>query len=79
MDQSVRQPEDLARITGYPVLAVIPYLETANDRSRNRFRRLVLAGGSLGMISISLMAVHFLYRPLDILWIKILRRLYISF
>jgi len=79
MDRSVRSPDELARVAGHPVLAVIPYLETPGDIFKRRRRRWAFAGGSIGLITIGLIAVHFLYRPLDILWLKIVRRLYLSF
>jgi uncharacterized protein involved in exopolysaccharide biosynthesis len=78
-DQSVRGPDELAQVAGHPVLAVIPYLDTLGDRLKKRRRRWALAGGCLGLVAIGLLAVHFLYRPLDIVWLKIMRRLSISF
>jgi uncharacterized protein involved in exopolysaccharide biosynthesis len=79
MDRSVRSPDELAETAGHPVLAVIPYLETPGDLAKKRRRGWVLAGGSISLITIGLLAVHFLYRPLDIVWLKIVRRLYLSF
>jgi capsular polysaccharide biosynthesis protein len=79
MDRSVGSPDELAQITGHPVLAVIPYLEIPGDLLKRRRRRWALAGGSIGLVATGLIAVHFLYRPLDILWLKIVRRLYFNF
>jgi len=79
MDRSVRTSDELAHVAGYPVLAVVPYLESPADMVKRRRRKWVLAGGSIGLIIIGLIAVHFLYRPLDILWLKIVRRLNLSF
>jgi uncharacterized protein involved in exopolysaccharide biosynthesis len=79
MDRSVRSPDELAQVSGQPVLAVIPYLETPGDLLKRRRRRWAIAGGSIGLFAVGLTAVHFLYRPLDILWLKIVRRFYLSF
>jgi uncharacterized protein involved in exopolysaccharide biosynthesis len=79
MDRSVRSPDTLAEIAGHPVLAVIPYLETPADRSRTLRRRFAVAGSSFGLMAIALVAVHYLYGPLDLLWLKIIRRLHITF
>ena len=79
MDQSVRGPDELTGVAGYPVLAVIPYWETAQDRLRRRLKRWGLAGGVLGMIVAGLAAVHHWYQPLDILWFEMLRRFNLGF
>jgi hypothetical protein len=79
MDQSVRQPDELTRISGHGVLAVIPFLETRWDLARRRRRRWTLVGSSIGFIVLGIAALHYLYGPLDILWIKIVRYLYIRF
>jgi uncharacterized protein involved in exopolysaccharide biosynthesis len=79
MDQSVRRADDLARVAGHPILAVIPYLETPQDRAKRLRRRLAFAGTTVGLIVTGLAALHYLYRPLDIVWIQIVRHLHIGF
>jgi hypothetical protein len=61
------------------VLAVIPYLETAQDRAKKLWKRLILVGSTVGAVVLGLAALHFLFRPLDVLWVQIVRKLYISF
>jgi hypothetical protein len=64
----------LARVVGMPPLAVIPHISTAADaRRRLRRRRLVL---TLTAVSLPLVAVavHWLVRPLDLLWLIAVQR-----
>lgn len=79
MDQSVRQPGELAKIAGHPVLAAIPYWQTSQDRARRRRNRWAFGVSMAGVLITSLVSVHYLYRPLDILWLQILRKLSIGF
>lgn len=79
LDQSVREADDLAAVAGHPVLAVIPFLETPEDRAGRIRKRWAVVATSAGFVVFGLAAVHFLYRPLDILWIKILRKLSFGF
>jgi succinoglycan biosynthesis transport protein ExoP len=79
MDQSVRRADELAAVAGHPVLAVIPFLETPEDRAGRVRKRLAVVVVGVALVAVGLAAVHFLYRPLDILWIRILRELSIGF
>lgn len=78
MDRSVRRADELATVAGHPVLAIIPYLVTLEDSARMRRRKWIFAGGAVGLIITGIAALHFLFGPLNILWIKIMRRLYIG-
>ncbi|MBW2108859.1 MAG: lipopolysaccharide biosynthesis protein [Deltaproteobacteria bacterium] len=79
LDQSVRRADDLARVAGHPVLAVIPYLETAQDRSRRLWKRIGAVGATVAVTGLGLAAIHYFYRPLDVLWVQIMRNLYMGF
>ena len=75
MDGSVRGPRDLLALLAIPPLAVVPMIETAADhQSRQRGRLYAVAGSVIGIVLL-LAAVHFMYRPLDVLWQMLLRRL----
>ena len=61
LDSSVRGRMDLLTLTGVPPLALVPHIGTeAEARVARRRRRLAL--------------MHFLYRPLDVLWFTFARR-----
>jgi hypothetical protein len=81
MDHSVHRADELTKISGHTVLAVIPYLENSQDRIRiRRLRgRLAILGSSVGLVGICFAALHYLYMPLDILWVQFLERLSTSF
>jgi len=79
MDQSVREANELTRVSGHPVLAVIPYLETPADVSRRRRRKWAFAGSAVGLVIVGIIVLHYVYGPLDVLWIKLERHIHISF
>ena len=78
-DESVYRSDELAAISGIPVLAVIPYLETEEDRKKMMRKKWAWIVSATGLVIIGVAAVHFLYRPLDILWIQIIQRFSIGF
>jgi uncharacterized protein involved in exopolysaccharide biosynthesis len=74
-DNQVRGVDALAHILGYRPLAVIPYLVIQEEEARKkRLRKLAFIAILVGVIVIAL-ALHFLYMPLNELFIKILARL----
>lgn len=79
LDQSVRSADDLASVAGHPVLAVIPYMETIHDRAKKLWKKIIFVGATAGLVVIGLAALHYFYKPLDVLWVQIMRNLYISF
>jgi len=75
LDGSVRGREDLQRLAAAPPLALIPVmLKPAEVAARRRRRVLALAGTASSVVA-ALIGIHFLYRPLDVLWAVALRRL----
>ena len=73
MDDSVRGRTALARLGQAPVLAVIPYVETDQERRRKRRKRLFfILIIALGLVA-GLVLVHNFWVPLDVLWFRILR------
>ena len=75
MDSAVHSPEELASLTGAPVLAVIPYISTPCELSRHRNRRLATWGGCAVGLILVVSAVHFLIRPLDVILFQIIRKI----
>ena len=75
IDASVRGPADIRQLLKVPALVWIPVIRTAEDRGRHkRFVRYSWGGGVVGMILI-VAAIHLFIRPLDIVWVTVLRRL----
>jgi uncharacterized protein involved in exopolysaccharide biosynthesis len=76
LDTSIRGRRDIEALVSVPPLAVLPWIETPADRAaRSRIRRLSLAGAATSVVAAVVM-VHFLYRPLDVLWAVAWRRFF---
>ncbi|OPY86000.1 MAG: tyrosine kinase [Syntrophus sp. PtaU1.Bin208] len=74
-DKSAHSPEDLERITQLNVLALIPEIETQEDREkRKKKRKLILIISGVAVVC-GLLIFHFLIMDIDILIAKIMRRL----
>jgi uncharacterized protein involved in exopolysaccharide biosynthesis len=74
-DASVRGPGDLRRLLQVPALASIPIILTTQDHvRRKKIVRYSWAGGIAGVILL-VASIHLFVRPLDVLWLTVLRRL----
>ena len=74
LDGTVRGRQDLALFLDGPPLALIPQIATALDVRAGLKRLRVVAGAASASAVAMLLAVHFLYRPLDVLWFAVLNR-----
>ena len=63
LDHSVHTADELARVAGHRVLAVIPYWETAHEISHKRKRLWAVVGGSVAIVVICLVGLNLLYKP----------------
>jgi len=73
-DTSVRGVKDLRALLNVPPLAAIPVMLTqAERRRRRRLVRYSWQGAIAGLVTL-MVVVHFLVRPLDVLWLSLLRR-----
>ncbi|MEO1574639.1 MAG: SH3 domain-containing protein [Pseudomonadota bacterium] len=75
VDDSIRSAGDISLMGMAPPLAMIPAIENPGDRSKSRVGTFVIIGIVLAVLSAVLLAVHLLYRPLDVLWFAVLRKL----
>jgi hypothetical protein len=73
-DASVRGPSDIRQLLRVPALASIPVILTADDRARRKRFRWYSWGGGLIALAVSIVGVHLFVRPLDVLWLSLLRR-----
>ena len=75
LDTTVRSRRDLDVLLPIAPLAVLPWIDTPAELAmRARVRRWSGAGAVAG-VAAAVVATHFLYRPLDVLWEVALRRL----
>ena len=76
-DRSVRTSDELARATGFPVLAAIPEIVTMKEVVRRRNLRKMLLAGTTAVFVGGLLMFHFLFMDINVFWAKLLRRLMI--
>ena len=74
-DDAVRNADDLAFATRFPVLASIPEIYTPEDIAGLRKKRIILAVGTACAIVVALLVFHFAIMDLDIFWVRLMRRL----
>ena len=74
MNAAVRGAKGLVAILHTAPLAVIPYLPNEMDNRAQRKKQRLLVFSVMAAIIISLLLVHFLFSPLDVLWFRGLRK-----
>lgn len=75
LDTSIKSATELAHLTGVPVLSATPIIENLKERRKRYWRYGFIVIFLLALTGAALVAIHIFYIPLDILWIKITRRL----
>jgi len=73
-DKSVKSRTELFALTGEPPLAVVPYISTKEELTQNKSKLIKLVITVMGLGFASLVAIHLLYRPLDILFFIVARK-----
>ncbi len=74
-DDSIHDPDQLETVTKFPVLAGIPPIITRADIVRRRWKRFVLATGTIGIIVAGIAVFHLMVMDLNVFWAKLMRRL----
>ncbi len=65
----------LATILKEPPLAVIPYIETEEDlQHRHKIKIIMASSAAIGMV-LFIAAIHYFWRPLDVLWFSAMRNI----
>lgn len=75
LDKRVRSSRDIASILGAPPLAAIPRIRNSEDESGTKRSKWIVVGIAVVAVIVVLLLVHFLYKPLDVLWFIMLRKL----
>lgn len=75
MDHGVRGQKRVTSLLGAMPLAVIPYIIDDEDIARKRRSRLKFVLLTLIAIVITVVAIHFIFKPLDVLWYVLMRKL----
>lgn len=71
LSPAIRRPEDLTAKLGISAFAVLPYLETLQDRRRRRRKGVLLGVGLVVAVALLLLAVDRFYMPLDLLMMRL--------
>jgi hypothetical protein len=74
LDASVRGPSDIRQLLQVPALASIPVIVTEADRRRRRRINRFSWGGGVTAVLLAAVIVHAFVRPLDVVWLTLLRR-----
>ena len=77
MDDSIRGVKSIENLFGTAPLATIPYIpssiEVAESHSHAPKIKFIIAGA--GVLAIALILINYFYKPLDVLWYIVLRKL----
>jgi succinoglycan biosynthesis transport protein ExoP len=74
LDASIRGINDVRRLLSVPPLAAIPNIVTqADSRRQRRVTRYSWQGAVMAIIGVGV-TIHFLVRPLDVVWLNLLHR-----
>lgn len=74
LDDTVRDRQALERLTGVPVLGLIPEIRTSADRRRGRLRIAAAASATVVVFAVLAALVHIYFMPIDVLIYASLRR-----
>jgi polysaccharide chain length determinant protein (PEP-CTERM system associated) len=75
LDNSIKTQEQLVALSGLPVLSVVPLVKTEKQRKAGRIKIVTVILLIIIIGAATLYLIHTMFMPLDILWIKVQRRL----
>ena len=75
MDQAVYGSKGISAITNAPPLAVIPYIESSEDRKQRAIKNRVILVSLVMAIITTIATIHYAYKPLDVIWYVVLRKM----
>ncbi|MEW8052522.1 MAG: lipopolysaccharide biosynthesis protein, partial [Candidatus Thiodiazotropha sp.] len=75
MDQAVYGSKGIMAITKMPPLAVIPYIECSDDHRQRNTSGIITVSSLFAAIGVILVSIHIFYKPLDVIFYIVLRKL----
>jgi hypothetical protein len=75
VDATVRGRADMSDAFTVPPLALVPHIVTDAESHTRRRTFTIAAGATVGTFVLAAVIVHFLFRPLDVLWFIAMRHL----
>jgi len=77
-DHSIKSIHDLNELSDIPILSAIPLMVTDKEIKRKRMIIIISAAIAVGVLVGALIAIHFLYMPLDIAMMKVKKALMVG-
>jgi len=78
MDHSIKTASELDGLGDIPVFSVIPLIEDEEEIKRKRKKMIIGGLSAVGVMIAALIVIHIFVMPLDILWLKIQRKVMIK-
>lgn len=78
MDHSIKKASELDGLGDIPVLSVIPLIESEEEIKRKRKKMIIGGLSAVGVMIAALIVIHIFVMPLDIIWLKIQRKVMIK-
>jgi uncharacterized protein involved in exopolysaccharide biosynthesis len=75
IDKTIRGSRDLLTVADGQLVVGIPYIATQGEFAQRKRKILLAIGILLATLLVGLAIIHFMVRPLDELWVAIIRRL----
>jgi polysaccharide biosynthesis transport protein len=74
-DTSIHSSQYLTTATSFPVLAMVPAIETAKDLSRRRMHKIILTVAAAGIVAGGVAVFHFRVMDLTVFWAKVMQHI----
>ena len=74
LDKRVRGVDSLTALINMRPLVIIPYISTVSELKRRKNFNKYLLASIIGVTALSLLIIHFVFMPLDLLMIKVMAR-----
>lgn len=75
LDETVKGPNELVELLGITPLGTIPYLTIAEEEKKVSSKQKLTGAALAAAILMAMVLVHNFYKPLDVLWFVVLRKL----
>jgi uncharacterized protein involved in exopolysaccharide biosynthesis len=75
MDQSIRGEKQLADVLGYAPLMSVPYIYLDEELEQKNKTLYSILGSVFGALLFGLLMIHLFFKPLDVIWFILLRKL----
>ena len=75
LDDAIYDRATVLSVTGLMPIAVLPTIYTADELSKNTYKKILIGSLIVMAITVCLLLIHLFYLPLDVLYYKLLRNI----